>query len=184
MSTSQSPTLGCSMGAQVLTSTSDLRWYAVYTCANHEKQVARQLDLRAIECFLPLYERISRWKDRRMKIRLPLFSGYVFVRMVLEEKLRVLQIPGVVRLVGFNGTPTPLGDEEMETMRNGLTGGVHAEPCPYFSIGSHVRIKSGPLQGLKGVLLKKKNSCHLIISLDLIQRSIAVQVDSADTDTA
>src|ERR1700693_4802168 len=80
-----------------------LNWYAAYTCAQHEKSVAKQLELRSIECFLPLYEKMSRWKDRRTKVQLPLFPGYVFVRLYLEDKLRALQVPGLVRLVGFDG---------------------------------------------------------------------------------
>jgi transcription antitermination factor NusG len=140
------------------------------------------MQLRAIESYLPLYKKVSRWKDRRVVVHLPLFSGYVFVRMALEEKLRVLQIPGLVRLVGFNGTPTPLGDEEMLAMRNGLTTDIHAEPCPYLQIGRRVRIKSGPLAGFQGILLRKKKSYRLVLSVEMIRRSIAVDVDMADID--
>ncbi len=156
------------------------RWYAAYTCAHHEKSVARQLELRSIESFLPLYEKVSRWKDRRVKVQLPLFSGYVFVRMALEEKLRVLQIPSMVRLVGFNGSPTPLNDDEMEAMRNGLTRILHAKPCPYLQVGRRVRIKSGPLAGLQGILLRKKASYRFVLSLEQIHRSIVVDVDAVD----
>jgi transcription antitermination factor NusG len=158
------------------------RWYAAYTCANHEKSVAKQLEARSVEPFLPVYEKLSRWKDRRVKVQLPLFSGYVFVRMRLEEKLRVLQVPGLVRLVGFNGQPTPLADDEVEAMRNGLGEGVLAEPCPYLQVGRRVRIKSGALRGLEGVLLKKKHGYRFVLSLELIQRSIAVEVDAADLE--
>src|ERR1700740_156313 len=83
-------------------------WYAVYVCANHEKRVARQLEQRKVEHLLPLYETIRRWKDRRVRWQSPLFPGYVFVRLALRDRLQVLQIPSVVRLVGFNGYPTPL----------------------------------------------------------------------------
>jgi transcription antitermination factor NusG len=155
-------------------------WFAAYTCANHEKSVARQLHLRAFEYFLPLYEKMSRWKDRRVKLQLPLFTGYVFVHMTLEQKLDVLQIPSVVRLVGFNGIPTPLSDGEMEAMRKGLSGALHVEPFPYLRVGRRVLLRSGPLQGLQGILLKKKSGSRFVLSLDLIQRSIAVEVDSAD----
>jgi transcription antitermination factor NusG len=159
-------------------------WYAAYTRAQHEKKVARQLELRSIEAFLPLYEKISRWKDRRVRLQLPLFSGYVFVRMDLEEKLRVLQVSGVVRLVGFRGQPTALPEAEMEALRSGLSGALHAEPCPYLAVGSHVRIKSGPLLGTEGVLLKKKSGYRFVVSLELIQRSIAVEVDALDIAAA
>jgi transcription antitermination factor NusG len=159
-------------------------WYAAYTCAHHEKGVARQLELRSIESFLPLYEKVSRWKDRRVKLQLPLFSGYVFVRMALEEKLRVLQIPSVVRLVGFSGTPTPLNDDEMEAMRNGLDGKWRAEPHPFLAVGRRVHIKSGPFAGLQGILLRRKGGFRFVLSVELIQRSIAVDVDGADIAVA
>jgi transcription antitermination factor NusG len=155
-------------------------WYAVYTCAHHEKGVARQLELRAVESFLPLYEKVSRWKDRRVRLQLPLFAGYVFVRIALEEKLRVLQIPSVVRLVGFNGIPTPLNEGEMEAMRNGLNRKLHAEPHPFLTVGRRVRIKSGPFAGLQGILVRKKGGFRFVLSVELIQRSIAVDVDGAD----
>jgi transcription antitermination factor NusG len=163
---------------------SELRWYATYSCANHEKRVARQLELRSLESFLPLYERPSRWKDRTVKLQLPLFPGYLFVRLAIEEKLRVLEVPGVVRLVGFNGHPVPLPDEEMQALREGLSGSLHAEPCPYLQVGRRVRVRSGPLQGLEGILLKKKSGYRFVLSLELIQRSIAVEVDAADLEGA
>src|SRR5216684_6791312 len=104
------------------------RWYAAYTCANHEKRVAKQLEERSVEHFLPLYRSVRRWSDRRVEIDLPLFPGYVFVRLALRDRLCVLQIPSVVRLVGFNGLPTALPDEEMETLRLGLSQRLRAEP--------------------------------------------------------
>ena len=157
-------------------------WFAAYTCANHEKSVARQLEVRSIESFLPLYERVSRWKDRRVKVQLPLFSGYVFVRVMMQERLRVLQIPGLVRLVGFNGMPTPLNDDEIVAMRNGLERNVHAEPHPFLTAGRRVRIKSGPLADLEGILLRRKGGYRFVLSVQLIQRSIAVDVDIEDLE--
>ena len=168
----------------VLAHAYEVHWYAAYTRAQHEKSVARQLELRAIESFLPLYEKMSRWKDRRVKLELPLFSGYVFVRMTLEEKVRVLQVPGVVRLVGFGGQLASLPEEEMEALRSGLSGALHAEPCPYLQVGSRIRLKSGPLRGMQGVLLKKKSGYRFVISFELIQRSIAVEVDAVDVAAA
>jgi transcription antitermination factor NusG len=160
----------------------ELRWYAVYTCAQHEKSVAKQLTVRSVECFLPLYEKISRWKDRRIKIQFPLFAGYVFVRLSLKDRLRAVQLPGIVRLVGFNGQPTPLPDDEILALRNGLSASLGAEPCPYVQVGRRVRILSGPLTGLEGVLLKKKRGVRFVISLHLIQRSVTVEVQSSDLE--
>jgi len=172
--------------SEVLTScreqVAELPWYVLHTYANHEKTVARQLELRAFECFLPLYEKMSHWKDRQVKVQLPLFSGYVFVRMPLTEKLRALQIPGVARLVGFNGLAAPIDGDEMRTLQRGLDGGRLAEPWAYFTVGRRVRVTSGPLQGLEGVLARKKTLCRFVLSLHLIQRSVAVEVDAADLE--
>src|SRR5712664_1082419 len=157
-----------------------LRWYAAYTCANHEKRVREQLEQRSVETFLPVYETVRRWKDRRMRFQLPLFPGYVFVRMALVDRLRVLQVPSVVHLVGFNGHLAALPDAEIEGLKNGLAGGVRAEPHPFLTAGRRVRIKAGPLEGREGILLRRKGSLRVVLSIELIQRSIVVDVDVAD----
>lgn len=159
-----------------------LRWYAAYTCANHEKRVRDQLEERSVESFLPLYETVRRWKDRRMHLQLPLFPGYVFVRMALADRLRVLQVPSVVRLVGFNGQLSALPDEEMEGLKKGLARGMLAEPHPFLSVGRRVRVKAGPLAGVEGIVIRRKNRLRLVISLELIQRAAMVEVDAADLD--
>ena len=156
------------------------RWYAAYTCARHEKRVAEQLAHRSVESFLPLYETVHRWKNMRARVQLPLFPGYVFVRVALKDRMQVLQIPSVVRLVGFNGLPCPLPEHEMEVLRTGLAERLRAEPHPYLTVGRRVRIRRGPLAGLEGILKCKKDRLRLIVSMDLIARSIAVEVDAAD----
>jgi len=156
------------------------RWYAAYTRAQHEKRVAAELGMRDVEHFLPLYSCVRRWKDRRVQLESPLFTGYVFVRLALRERLRVLQIPSVVRLVGFNGQPTALPDTEMEIMRSGLSQTPRVQPHPFLTAGRHVRITGGPFAGLEGVLRRKKSGTRVIVSLGLIQRSVAVDVDIAD----
>src|SRR6266849_2414136 len=158
------------------------RWYAAYTCANHEKRVAKQLEERSVEHFLPLYGSVRRWKDRRVQLDLPLFPGYVFVHLALRDRLRVLQTPGVARLIGFGGLPTALPDQEIEAMRQGLTHEMRIEPHPYLKLGNRVRVKIGPLQGLEGILVRKKNRTRFVISLDLIMRSVAVEIDISDLD--
>lgn len=154
------------------------RWYAAYTRPRHEKRVAEQLADRAVEYFLPQYESLRRWKDRLVRLFLPLFPGYVFVRIALRERLRVLEVPGVVRLVQFKGEPAPLPDDAIEKLRSGLAGSRRAEPHPFLSAGRRVRIVSGPLDGLEGILLRRKGVPRLVVSLELIQRSISVEVDS------
>ena len=156
------------------------RWYAAYTSAHHEKRVAEQLKVRHVEHFLPTYSSLRRWKDRRVQLELPLFPGYVFVRMAMCERLPVLQIPGLARLVGFDGTPAALPDEDIEALRTSLATGLRAEPHPFLTVGRKVRLKSGPLAGLEGILVRKKRRARFVVSVDLIQRSIAVEVDEAD----
>jgi transcription antitermination factor NusG len=156
------------------------RWYAAYTSANHEKRVAEQLSVREVEHFLPLYESVRQWKDRRVRLQLPLFAGYVFVRMALRDRLRVQQVPGVAWLVGFHGTIAALPEEEIEALRANLASGVRAAPHPYLTEGRRVCVKSGPLAGLQGILVKRKNKTRFVVSVELIQRAMAVEVDLAD----
>jgi len=158
------------------------RWYAAYTCANHEKRVAEQLVRRSVEHFLPLYASVRKWKDRRVKLDLPLFPGYVFVHMALRDRLPVLQIPGVANLVGFGGAPTALPEGEIEALRTGLRNVVGAEPHPFLTAGRHVRVKVGPLAGLEGLVIRRKNRLRLVISLDLIHRSASVEIEGADLE--
>ena len=136
--------------------------------------------MREVEHFLPLYSSVRRWNDRRVNLELPLFPGYVFVRLALRDRLRVVQIPSVVRLVGFNGLPTALPDEEIEILRSGLCENLCAEPHPFLAVGRRVRIVGGPFAGLEGVLKKKKSSLRVVVTLELIQRAVAVDVDIAD----
>ena len=158
------------------------RWYAAYTCANHEKRVAEQLEGRAVEHFLPLYRSVRRWKDRRVQLELPLFPSYIFVRMPLRDRLRVLEIPSVSRLVSFNGIPAALPEEEIESLREALAGQLRAEPHPFLTIGRRVRITAGPLAGREGILVRRKGSLRLVLSINLIQRSILVETDSSELE--
>jgi transcription antitermination factor NusG len=160
----------------------EVRWYAAYTRANHEKSVAEQLCVRSVENFLPLYASMRKWKDRRVKLDLPLFPGYVFVRLAIRDRLRVQQVPGVVRLVGFGGTPAELPTEDVEALQLGLARGIHAEPHPYLTLGRRVRLTSGPLGGMHGILLRRKGNFRVVVSLELIQRSVVVDVDVADIE--
>jgi transcription antitermination factor NusG len=156
------------------------QWYAAYTCANHEKRVAEQLMARSVEHFVPLYLSVRRWKDRKVRLELPLFPGYVFVRLDLRDRVQVLQVPGVARLVGFNGKAVALPDDEIEILRSGLRQSLRAEPHPLLTVGHRVRIISGPFMGLEGVLKKRKSSLRVVVTLELIQRSMAVDVDATD----
>jgi transcription antitermination factor NusG len=157
-------------------------WYAVYTCARHEKRIAEQFGQRSIEQFLPLYETVHRWKDRRVRVQLPIFPSYIFVRIRLTHQLRVLQIPGVVRLVCFNGKPVALPEWEISALQRGLSSGVRAEPYPYLATGRQVRIKAGPLCGLTGRIVRRKQNFRIVISVDSISRSIICEVSPEDVE--
>ncbi len=157
-------------------------WYAAYVCTHHERKVVQQLEERRVSCFLPVYRSVRRWKDRRKELDLVLFPGYVFVCLDLCYRRRVLDLPGVVRLVSCNGQPVAVPEQEIQALQDGLVAGMRAEPHPYLKAGRQVRVKHGPLQGLQGVLLRRKERFRLVLSLDLIQRSIAVEVDEADVE--
>lgn len=157
-------------------------WYAAYTSANHEKRVQMQLQERSVESLLPLYEECRRWKDRTKRLQLPVFPGYVFVRLALRDRLQVLRIPGVARLVGFNGDPVPLPESEIEALRKMLTGPMGVLPHPYLTVGRRVRITVGPLQGLEGVLVRKKNISRVVVSIHLISRSACVEMDMTNLE--
>lgn len=156
-------------------------WYAAYTCANREKKIATQMEQRRIEHFLPTYISVRLRKDRRVRLAMPLFPGYVFVFLALRDRLQVLQIPGVVHLVGFNGYPAPLDPGDIDRLRAALNQ-LRTEPHPFLTVGRKVRVRSGPLAGADGILLRRKNGCRVVLSLELIQRSVAVEVDIGDLD--
>lgn len=155
-------------------------WYAAYTYSRHEKRIAQQLEERGIDHFLPLYRSVRRWKDRKKELELVLFPGYVFVRIDLVNRLKVLQLPGVVRFVSFNGRPATLPGNDIEALRNGLSHNVVAEHHPFLNIGHRVKVIYGPLSGAQGILVRRKNDLRLVISIDAVMRSVAVEIDEAD----
>lgn len=158
------------------------KWYAVYTWARHEKRVAEQLEQRQLRNFLPLYRAMHRWKDRRKEVELALFPSYVFVRLSLQHRLRVLEIPSVVHLVGFQGKPAPLPEDEIEKLRQGVNGRVRMSPHPYLQAGQRVRLRSGPVAGLEGILLRRKEGARLVVSIEILMRAVALEIDEADVE--
>ena len=160
----------------------ETRWYAAYTKPRHEKRVTVQMGRKCIECFVPIYRSVRRWKDRRKELELPLFPGYVFVHMALSERLQVLQLPGVAHFVSFHGKPAPLPTVEIEALRNGLARNALAQPHPYLKVGRRVKIHSGPMAGMEGVLVRRKDTFRVVLSIHLIQRSVAVEVDEAEIE--
>lgn len=159
-------------------------WFAAYTNSHHEKRVALQFAERQIESFLPLYTTRHRWNNRReVNLDLPFFPSYVFVRIHPRERVRILEVPGVLSLVGFGRTPAPLPDGEIEALRSGI-GKRKIEPYPYLVIGERVRIKAGAMSGLEGVLVRKRNNFRVVIALDAIMQCAAVEVDADDLEPA
>lgn len=159
-----------------------LLWYAIQTSSRHEKTVLARLTELGIDSFLPMYVARHRWKDRTVNVQLPLFPGYLFLRLDIADRLPVLQTSGVVRFVGFGAIATPLPAEEVFSLRDGLSTRLDPEPHPYLKIGRRARVKSGPLQGLDGVIVRRKNKDRFIISLDLIMRSVSVDLSGLDLE--
>jgi transcription antitermination factor NusG len=155
------------------------RWFAVYTRSHHEKSVAQQLGGRGIEHFLPMYTSARRWKDRVKTLQMPLFAGYLFVKVFPSRFLDVLQAYGVSRLVG-SPKPEPLEDNEIQQLQRWLSLPIGIEPHPYLRIGQRVRVSRGPLTDVEGILIRKKNVFRLVVAVDLIQRSVAMEIDAAD----
>jgi transcription antitermination factor NusG len=164
--------------APLLTTERHPRWYAVYTSPRHEKRVREHLEHRRVESFLPLLRTIHRWKNGcKAQVELPLFPGYLFVNIPRTERVRVLDVPGVLSFVGPKSEPAPLSDFEIETLRSGL----HLqkfEPYRGLAIGRRVRIHAGPLQGLEGTLIRNAKGLRVVITIDLIQQSVAVELDA------
>jgi transcription antitermination factor NusG len=159
-------------------------WYAACTRSNHEKTAVENLGQRSIESFVPTYESVRVWKDRKKRLDLPLFPGYVFVRVALEEKRSVLVVPGVVRLVGFDQRPLAVPDEEIATLRSMVKHRLNAEPHPYLTTGRKVRVTRGALEGMQGILVRKKGRLRLLLSIDLIRQSAMIEVDTHDVEPA
>jgi transcription antitermination factor NusG len=157
-------------------------WYALQTYPRHEKRVCADLGLRAMESFLPLYETVHRWKNGcKVRVELPLFPGYLFVRINPLERYKVLRLPGAVSIVGSAGDPWPLPEEEIERLR----ASMHArkfEPHPYLAVGQKVRIKFGPLANMTGFLVREAGGLRVVLSVDMIHQSAAVEVDVDDVE--
>jgi transcription termination/antitermination protein NusG len=160
-------------------------WYAVYTTCRHEKRVAAHLQHRTVEHYLPLYRSRRRWKDgSNVTLDLPLFPGYIFVHIQGAERVRVLEVPGVLWIVGSSGNhPTPLPEFEIETLRSALDP-LRVVPFPTLTAGQRVRICHGALAGLDGIVVRQKSSFRVVITLQLIMQSIAVEVSADDLELA
>lgn len=159
-----------------------LPWFAIRVKSNFERRTSRHLEGLGLEAFNPVYRTRRRWSDRIKEVELPLFPGYVFCRFNPNDRLPVLQAPGVVSVVGFGGRPTPVDEEEIAAIQSIVRSGAPALPWPYLRVGQRVRVASGPLRGLEGILLEIRNGCRLVVSVTLLQRSVAVEIHRADIE--
>ena len=162
--------------------TSLAQWYALHTYPRHEKRVYENLGLHAIECFLPLYESVHRWKNGcKVRVELPLFPGYLFLKIDPRERFKALSLPGAVSIVGSVSGPWPLPDAEIVSLRARVQSRKF-EPHSYLAVGQKVRIKSGPLADLTGFLVRQSGGFRVVVSVDLIRQSAAVEVDADDVE--
>ena len=153
-------------------------WYAIYARHQHEKTVAQILTSKGFEVLLPLYQSVRRWKDRTKTLSLPLFPCYVFLKGGLERRLDILTTPGIYALVSTAGSPNAIPPAEIEALRRAIESGASVEPHPFLKCGDLVRVKCGPLTGVQGILVRKKNLYRLVISVEMLGQAAAVEVDA------
>lgn len=154
-------------------------WWALYVRHQHEKTVVEVLSARGLETFLPLYQSVSRWKDRDKVLSLPLFPGYVFVRGGLEWRLQVVTTPGVHMILSRGGQFATVPEAEIHAIRLAMGRPDRVEPHPFLECGQRVRVKQGPLEGVEGILVRKKNLWRLVLSVDMLGQSAAIDIDAA-----
>jgi transcription antitermination factor NusG len=153
-------------------------WYVLYTRHQHEKTVAQILAGKGFETFLPLYESVRRWKDRSKLLSLPLFPCYVFLKGGIDRRLDILTTPGVHSLVSTVGLPAAVPSAEIEAIRRVSESGAGVEPYPFLKCGDRMRVKCGPLAGIEGILIRKKNSYRLVLSVEMLGKAAAVEIDA------
>jgi transcription antitermination factor NusG len=164
--------------AQMDLAADESQWYAVHTMPRHEKRVAAQFQEKQVSTFLPLLRQINRWSDRRCTVEIPMFSCYAFVRMVqtTNERLKVLRTPGVLGFVGNERQGTPIPKEQIENLRAAISGDNPCEPHPFLKAGKRVRVCGGALDGVEGILVRQGEDQSLVVSIELLSRSVSVRV--------
>ncbi len=175
------PVLGSGeVGTEV---TSPSQWFALYTTCRHEKRIAQHLSQREIEHYLPLYRAERKWRDgSRVTLDLPLFPGYIFVRIQRSQRVSVLSVPGALAVVGgTGGEPAPLPDVAMDALRVGFQQ-HRVEPHPLLCVGQFARIRSGAFAGMEGVVVRKKSGLRVVLTLEQIMQSVAVELDEDDVE--
>jgi len=156
---------------------SEQRWYALTVPYQHERQTEKALQSKGLETLLPVYRSRRQWSDRVKGVEIPLFAGYVLCHFDLNDRIHVMDTPGVARIVGFGGMPAALEDSEIGSIQQMVLSKLPLAPWPYLKAGDRVRVEHGPMRGQEGTLVRTKDSLHLVINIDVLQRSVAVQVD-------
>jgi transcription antitermination factor NusG len=169
-----------------VTATDVENWYALHTRPRHEKLVVQRLSERGVDTFLPMVKEVHRWSDRKKVVELPLFGCYVFAKFVPNkvERLNVLRVGGVLGLVGSHNEGTPIPDGQIDAVRALLEGSLSWSPYPFLKIGQRVRVRGGVLEGVEGILLSRNGNNTVVISVDAIQRSLAVRVEGYQIEAA
>lgn len=157
-------------------------WWAIYTKHQHEKSVAEMLTGKGFEVFLPLHESMRRWKDRQKLLSLPLFPCYVFVRGVLSRRLQVVTTPGIHMILSKGEQIEVIPENEIDAIRRAVLGSYRIEPHPFLKVGERVRVTRGSLEGVEGILVRKKNLYRLVLSVDMLAQSVGVEVDASDVE--
>jgi transcription antitermination factor NusG len=153
------------------------RWFALTIRHRHERRVETALSAYGVEAFAPAYRTMRRWTDRIKEIEAPLFPGYVFGRFARHQRLKVMQTPGVAQIVGFGGVAAEVPEQEILSIRTALASQLPLRPWPHLRTGDRVRIEDGPMRGVEGLLLREKTGLRLVLGVELLQRSVAVEVD-------
>ncbi|MGO9340096.1 MAG: transcription termination/antitermination protein NusG [Terracidiphilus sp.] len=159
-------------------------WWALYTRHQHEKTVAEMLCAKGFEVFLPLYQSKRRWNDRVKMMSLPLFPGYLFVRGRNGRRTYEVMTPGVHKILSIGEEAALIPDIEVQAIRRTVEGPLRVEPHPYLKCGDKVRVKRGTLEGVVGILVRRKNLCRLVLSVDMLERSVGVEIDASDVEPA
>jgi transcription antitermination factor NusG len=163
---------------QAFQSIAQPRWFALSVKPRHEKSVVQALRLQQLEEFLPLYREQHAWSDRTRWVEVPLFAGYVFCRFSFADRLAVLNTRGVIRILGAGNIFAPVSEEQISELRAVVASGLPARPCSYLAPGEMVRVERGPLAGVRGMVLRHKGVTSVVVSVEILQRSVVVEVDS------
>ncbi len=165
------------MEMEIQSATGARNWYALFTRHQHEKSVAFALSNKSHEVYLPLYRSVRRWQDRAKQIWLPLFPCYVFIREGMDRQLQIVTTPGIIHIVGWGGRPAIIPQTQLDSVRQIIESCLTVETHPYLQCGDRVRVKAGPLAGLEGILTRKKGMARLVVSMEMLGRSAAVEID-------